>query len=216
MWLASPALPVGGYSYSEGLEAAVHAGLVFDEAGAGDWLLDQLWLSTVRSELPALHHALAAWRHHRTDEVADVNAWVLRTRESAELRAQTLQMGRSLIDWLRNGPQASDVRVQSVPGDHTCWPVAFALACALVNATGHQALTTYAFGWAENMVQAAIKAVPLGQAAAQRVLNRLVQALPEAVASALAVQPEQRQAFTPALAMLSAQHETQYSRLFRS
>jgi urease accessory protein len=216
MWLASPALPVGAFSYSEGFEAAVEAGLVRDEASAGDWLLDQLWLSTARSELPAVHHALKAWRQHKPGQAAEVNDWVLRTRESAELRAQTLQMGRSLIDWLRNAEHRNDPRVQELSRDQTCWPVAFGLACALVSATGTQALTASAFGWAENMVQAAIKAVPLGQAAAQRVLGRLVQDIPAVVSSALTVQTHQRQAFTPNLALLSAQHETQYSRLFRS
>jgi urease accessory protein len=196
MWLASPALPVGAFSYSEGFEAAVEAGLVRDEASAGDWLLDQLWLSTARSELPAVHHALKAWRQHKPGQAAEVNDWVLRTRESAELRAQTLQMGRSLIDWLRNAEHRNDPRVQELSRDQTCWPVAFGLACALVSATGTQALTASAFGWAENMVQAAIKAVPLGQAAAQRVLGRLVQDIPAVVSSALTVQTHQRQAFT--------------------
>ena len=77
-------------------------------------------------------------------------------------------------------------------------------------------LLAYAFGWAENMVQAAIKAVPLGQSAGQRILQILIDAIPDAIAHALALPDSQRQAFTPMLAILSAQHEHQYSRLFRS
>ena len=61
-----------------------------------------------------------------------------------------------------------------------------------------------------------MKAVPLGQAAAQRMLTRLAEAIPEAVELALALPDDERQAFTPMLAIVSAQHETQYSRLFRS
>jgi urease accessory protein len=80
----------------------------------------------------------------------------------------------------------------------------------------HDSLITFALGWAENMVQAAIKAVPLGQSAGQRLLDALAAGLPPAVDAAIALPPEQRQAFAPMLAILSAQHETQYSRLFRS
>ena len=77
-------------------------------------------------------------------------------------------------------------------------------------------LLAFGFGWAENMVQAAMRAVPLGQSAAQRMLARLIEALPGAVQQAAELPDDQRQAFTPMLAILSAQHETQYSRLFRS
>ena len=96
MQLASPALPVGGFSYSEGLEAAVEAGLAGHEAQAGDWLLDQLQLGLARADLPVLAQALPAWRQHDLARVQQLNEWVGLTRESAELRLQTQQMGRSL------------------------------------------------------------------------------------------------------------------------
>ncbi len=96
------------------------------------------------------------------------------------------------------------------------WPLAFALAAAQTGAAQRDVLLSFGFGWAENMVQAAMRAVPLGQSAAQRILARLIEALPAAVEAAAAIGDEQRQAFTPMLAILSAQHETQYSRLFRS
>jgi len=96
------------------------------------------------------------------------------------------------------------------------WPLAFALAALLAGATRREALLTYAFGWAENMVQAALKAVPLGQSAGQRILEALVTDIDAAVTAALALPDDDRQAFTPMLAILSARHETQYSRLFRS
>ncbi|HPR08146.1 MAG TPA: urease accessory UreF family protein, partial [Denitromonas sp.] len=96
------------------------------------------------------------------------------------------------------------------------YPVAFALACVLAGAPALEALMAYAFGWSENMVQAAIKAVPLGQSAGQRILARLAGEIPAAVAHALAVDDDGRQSFSPMLAILSARHEVQYSRLFRS
>jgi urease accessory protein len=254
MWLASPALPVGGFSYSEGLEAAIDTGRVQGEAAVGDWLLDQLHLSLARADLPACAQAFQAWQlPGDSPRLPDLNDWVLATRESAEFRLQTEQMGRSLVEWLRNGEHASDPRIArcAALAPAPTWPVAFALACALAcpatdaaqeNAGppqvflrprggpgrappgpwGHShdgaepALLALAFGWAENMAQAAMKSVPLGQAAAQRILTRLTQAIPEAVQQALALPEDERQAFTPGLAILSARHESQYSRLFRS
>jgi urease accessory protein len=223
MWLASPALPVGGYSYSEGLEAAIDDGLVHDEASAQRCLLDQLGLSLTRSELPLLAQAHQAWNEapelaRITERITALNDWVLHTRESAETRQQTLQMGRSLALWLRQQHGETDPRVALlhalVPAPS--WPVAFALAATMAQAPRDQSLLAFAFSWAENMVQAAVKAVPLGQSAGQRLLRALVQALPEAVAHALRTGDEGRRNFAPMLAIRSAQHETQYSRLFRS
>jgi len=218
MWLASPALPVGGFSYSEGLEAAVEAGHVRDESQAGDWLLQQLALSLARAELPVVARAHVAWTEGDDARVAALNAWVRTTRESAEFRLQTEQMGRSLGEWLRNGEQAADPRIARLAAlaPAPTWPLAFALAAVLAGAGRGDALLAFAFGWAENMVQAAMKAVPLGQAAAQRMLARLAAAIPAAVDGALQQPDDAAQAFAPALAILSAQHETQYSRLFRS
>ncbi len=214
MWLASPALPVGAFSYSEGLESAVDAGLVHDAAGAADWLVDQLWLQGARSDMPAVAHAMQAWREPQPCAVRDINQWVLQTRESGEQRAQALQMGRSLREWLRHDEHGDDARLAWI--SHLTWPVAFALAAVQASVREREALLAHAFGWAENMVQAAMKAVPLGQVAAQRVLARLSRDIPQAVDHALAVAPDERQAFTPMLALLGAAHEHQYSRIFRS
>ena len=127
-------------------------------------------------------------------------------------------MGRSLVEWLRNGEQAGDARVAvcAALAPAPTWPVAYALATVLAQAPAREALLALAFGWAENMAQAAMKAVPLGQAAAQRMLARLAQAIPAVVDEALDCGEDTRQAHAPMLAILSARHETQYSRLFRS
>ncbi len=221
MWLASPALPVGGFSYSEGLEAAVEAGVVTDEAGAAAWLADQLPLALGRADLPVVAAAHAAWRAGDAAHAAELNTWVRCTRETQELRAQAEQMGRSLGDWLRTlaadgaVPADTAARLAALPGAPT-WPVAFALAAEALGATGPEAVLAYGFGWAENQVQAALKAVPLGQSAGQRILHRLARALPAVAEAALALPPAEWQAFTPGLAIHSARHETQYSRLFRS
>ena len=218
MWLASPALPVGGFSYSEGLESAVERGRVVDEARTREWLSDQLHLVLARSDLAVASQALAAWNDGDAARIAALNDWVRLTRESAEARLQAEQMGRSLAEWLRNSADAGDERIASLAAlaPAPTWPVAFALAAALGGATVRDAMLAFAFGWAENMAQAAMKAVPLGQAAAQRILARLADDIPGAVDAAIALPDGERQAHAPMLAILSAQHESQYSRLFRS
>jgi urease accessory protein len=216
IWLASPALPVGGFSYSEGLEAAVERAGVATESIAADWLNDQLQLSLARSDLPVIAQAVAAWRADDIPRIRQLNDWVLQTRETSELRAQTEQMGRSLVEWLRNHDGVSAANVVACAELPPTYPVAFALAASQTDAGVRDCLLAYAFGWAENMVQAALKSVPLGQSAGQRILARLSREIPLAVEAAMALADHERQAFSPMLAILSSQHEIQYSRLFRS
>jgi len=190
---------------------------VRDELQAGDWLLDQLHLSLARADLPVLAQAVPAWQAHDLERIRSLNDWLLHTRESAELRQQTQQMGRSLAEWLKNrGTPDERIALLAALRPAPTWPLAFALAATLSGAPRRDMLLCFGFGWAENMVQAAMRSVPLGQSAAQRILARLIDALPGAVEHAAALGDDQRQAFTPMLAILSAQHETQYSRLFRS
>ncbi len=216
MWLASPALPIGGFSYSECLESAVDSGHVATESEASQWLLDQLDLSLARADLAVVVQAVPAWQHADHTRIAELNTWVLQTRESSELRQQAEQMGRSLLDWLRNHTTARPEQIECLGALQPTYPVAFALAASATQAPLRDCLLAYAFGWAENMVQAAIKSVPLGQSAGQRILSALTAAIPAAVDHALGLSDRDRQAFCPMLAILSAQHETQYSRLFRS
>lgn len=216
MWLASPALPIGGFSYSECLEAAVDTARAATESEASIWLVDQLHMTLARSELPAVAQAIAAWRADDQPRIAELNAWVLQTRESAELRAQTEQMGKSLLEWLKNHTTATPAQIALLAAQEPTYPIAFALAASATQAPVRECLLAFAFGWAENMMQAAIKAVPLGQSAGQRILSALTAEIPSAVDDALSVSDDTRQAFSPMLAILSSQHEVQYSRLFRS
>jgi len=216
MQLASPALPVGGFSYSEGMEAAVEHGLVTDEQSAQLWLIDQLHLVQARSELPVVAQAMKAWRTHDTTALQQLNDWVMQTRETFEMRLQTEQMGRSLLIWLRNHQAANEGDMQWCEQLPPTWPLVFALALDTQSVDTREGLLTCAFAWAENMVQAAIKSVPLGQLSGQRILAALSAAIPLAVEHALSVPDNQQQSFNPRLAILSARHETQYSRLFRS
>jgi urease accessory protein len=218
MWLASPALPVGGFSYSEALEAAVDDGRVTGEASAADWLANQMTLAPARTDLPVIAQAHAAWQRHDLGRVTALNDFVSRTRETRELRLQSEQMGRSLVEWLRNQADGDDARLAHLAAlaPSPTWPVAFALATARADASAAQALHAALFGWAENMVQAALKAVPLGQLAGQRILQALVAKMPALIERAIAMSDDDMQSFSPMLGIASARHETQYSRLFRS
>jgi urease accessory protein len=213
LWLASPTLPVGGFSYSEGMEAAIEAGTVRDEASTGTWLLNQLELVQARSELPIAAAAHAAVLAQDGAQLKQLNTWVLQTREAAEPLQQTQQMGRSLLIWLQgqlpDNPALPLIQALNPP----TWPVAMGCAAALRGAPLEVALHAIAFGWAENLVQAAVRCVPLGQTAGQRLLAQLVHAIPAAVAVAQSQTP---MAFAPMLGIYCARHETQYSRLFRS
>lgn len=216
IWLASPALPIGGFSYSEGLEAAIEQGLVHDADSSTAWIVDQLHLTQSRGDMAVMAQAIPAWQSGDAARLKSLNQWVMATRESAEMRLQTEQMGRSLLDWLRNLQQASEAQLTLCAQLPTTYPLSMALALSLAPAPLEQALQAYAFGWAENMTQAALKAVPLGQISGQKILARLAQEIPEAVRHAIALNDDERQAFCPMLAVMSARHETQYSRLFRS
>jgi urease accessory protein len=216
IWLASPALPIGGFSYSEGLEAAIDHGWVHDEHSAADWLIEQLHLTQSRGDMAVLGQMIAAWQGQDHARLEALSQWVHATRESAELRLQSEQMGRSMLEWLRN-QEALDANTIAMCNRWVpTYPLMFALALSRTGAPLEQCLQAYAFGWAENMVQAAIKSVPLGQNSGQRILTKIAQHIAPAVIHALQVTDDTRQAFSPMLAILSAKHETQYSRLFRS
>jgi len=216
IWLASPALPVGGFSYSEGLEAAIDHGLVHDEASCTQWLLDQLLLTQARGDMATMAQAIPAWHAMDKQRLHALNEWVLATRESSEMRLQTRQMGSSLLEWLRNLQHARPEALQCLASLPPTYPLAYALALSITQAPIDQSLQASAFGWAENMTQAALKAVPLGQSSGQRMLAALARSIPGAVQTALSLTDDTRQAFSPMLAILSSRHETQYSRLFRS
>ncbi|MDL5030313.1 urease accessory UreF family protein [Pelomonas sp. APW6] len=216
--LASPALPVGGFSYSEGLEAAVEAGEVRDEASARDWLLAQCRLGPCRAELPLTLQAWRAWARQDAGALQALNTHASLTRESAEFRLQGEQMAHSLLLWLRDAP-LRDPALPALLGDAVPQlPLVWGLALHDSGADERAGILAVAMAWTENQVQAAMKAVPLGQRAGQRLLQALCDALADTIDELLARAdaPTPPTVFTPMLAVLSARHEHQYSRLFRS
>ncbi len=193
--LASPTLPVGAYSYSQALEAAVEAGVVHDAASAESWIGDVLELSVGAMEAPLL------WRMLNGEECEEL---FLASRETAELRAETVQMGASLALLLK------DLGMGEAGG---AFPTVYALAATKWGIAPEEALVAYLWSWLENQVMAALKAVPLGQTDGQRMLLSLGSRLERIALDARSKEPSN---LAPGLALLSARHETQYSRLFRS
>lgn len=217
--LASPALPVGAYTYSQGLEWAVESGVVAREADAAAWIGDLLEWSVARFEAPLLASQLAAWACGADGEVARLNDDFLASRETAELRAETLQMGWSLVRLLTELDAFAALpgwRARLLALDTPCFPTAWSAAAAAWQVPADQALAAYLWAWAENQVMAALKAVPLGQSAGQRLLAMLGERIPALVGQALELPEARWSNYTPGLAIASSRHETQYTRLFRS
>jgi urease accessory protein len=217
--LASPALPVGAYTYSQSLEWAVEEGIVKDEAGVGAWVGDVLEWSIASFEAPLVGRLMAAWSVGESGEVTRLNADFLASRETAELRAETGQMGYSCARLLLDLPAFTAVpgwaaRLAAVEGP--AFPTAWSCAAAAWRIASEMALTGYLWAWLENQVMAAVKAVPLGQSAGQRLLSRLGSRIPALAEAALVLPEEAWSNYTPGLALASSRHETQYSRLFRS
>lgn len=208
--LASPSLPVGAYSYSQGLEAAVEAGIVTDAASAEAWIGDVLGLSVATMEAPLLLRLIEAWAANDLAAVSRWNEEFVASRETAELRAETLQMGYSLGNLLK------DLGVGDATMDESAYPTVYAFAIAHWHIEPHEALSAYLFSWIENQMLAALKCVPLGQTDGQRILLALADRIPAAADVAAAMADADLCNFAPGLALASARHETQYSRIFRS
>ena len=211
--LVSPALPVGAYAYSQGLEYAVHAGWVHDEVSTLEWVQGISCASVGTLDLPILLRLHRAWVRCDMGDVRHWNAQLIAARETAELRAQELHLGGALARVL--------VELQlSAAAEWIERPAAFATLFSLAAAHWHidarDAMSGYLWAWSENQVLSAVKLVPLGQSAGQRLLHRLTAEMPGIVEHAQALSDNAIGVGTLSQALASALHESQYSRLFRS
>ena len=218
--LASATLPVGAFSHSLGLEAAHAAGLVHDAETAERWIADMLRHAWATGEAPLWLAQHQAWEAPHAESLCATNDWLIAIRETAELRLENEQTGRSLAQWLLALPDAQLLTPSQRDALAALQPAAFAsvhaLAARLFGLGPGDGL--HALGWSlvENLSMAALKLVPLGQTAAQTLLRRVARQLPACIDIALATPAAEARNVTPMLAILSAQHESQYSRLFRS
>lgn len=206
---ASPALPIGGYSYSQGLEAALEAGIVHDAGSARVWIARCLLDVVAQWDAPLLWRLLKAFE---AGDSASVDLWserFLASRDTAEFRAETVQMGYSLARLL------AELGIASVQGE-VGLPTAFACAVDALGIPHEEALLAMLFSWAENQVLVCVKSVPLGQVAGQRMLLSLRPDIEQAARHAQTLTDDGMSNWSPGLSILSMRHEVQHGRLYRS
>lgn len=212
--LVSPALPIGAYNFSQGLEYAVHMNWVHDATSAHQWI-DGIARNAVGTlDLPLLLRMYDAWTHDDIDTAQRWSMYLVAARETAELRAEERHLGRALAKVLVSLEIAA--AAEWTRHDDASYAGMFALAAARWQIAREDAAQAYLWAWCENQVLAAVKSLPLGQSAGQQMLNELLKIIPEITAVAQTCSDEDIGISTPLHGMASAWHETQYTRLFRS
>ncbi len=213
LWqLISPALPVGAYAYSQGLETAIEEGWVSDEQTVSDWIGGVMVHSLIRLDVPILTRFYQAWQQDDSAAVIYWNQLILAMRESAELRQEDLQLGHALSRLLND----LGLTQETLSRQSCSYLSQFSLAAVRWQIPVPEAASGYLWSWCENQVAAAIKLMPLGQTAGQRILGCLIELIDTQVTQGLELNDDEIGSVLPGLAMASAWHETQYSRLFRS
>ena len=212
--LASPALPIGAFNFSQGLEYANEAGRVGNEQQAREWILGNAQHGLAGLDLPLLLRLHGAWLEGDEARARALSQELLASRESAELRAEDLHLGQSLARVLvEYGIEAARPWQRFEGATHAAL---FALAAVNSRAGARDCALAYAWAWAENQATAAVKLLPLGQSAGQRLLESIRLQIPALVEAAAAMADEDIGGATPGALLASCWHETQYTRLFRS
>ncbi len=221
--LVSPALPVGAFSYSEGLEVLVQAGLLGDAVALQAWLEAELRCGSLTLEVAALaglRQGLARWRQAGSQAaqaaVADLDGWLLALREAPELRAQQRQMGASLLQLLADlGWPLPEPEPGAAPPS-LAWPAAFAWAGLCLDLGSPELEEAYLYGWIANQISAAVRLVPLGSTEGQRLQLQLAPLIAERAAALAAADPHQLWSGGVGAGLAQLRHAELYSRLFRS
>jgi len=215
--LASPQLPIGGYSYSQGLEMAVEQSTVHDSASAARWIGDQLLLNLARFEAPLLLVHCTAAAQNDWAALLQLSEAHRASRETRELHLESRQMGYSLQQLLNGLPEMDQPArdfLQRVGEPHLA--LGWALAARAWQIGPQDALAAWLWSWLENQLAVLMKTLPLGQQAAQRLTSELLPLLQNAQQHATALNPDHIGSAPFGLALASMNHERQYSRLFRS
>ncbi|MFJ3412678.1 urease accessory protein UreF [Pseudomonas protegens] len=215
--LASPQLPIGGYSYSQGLEMAVEQQRVHDQASARRWISDQLLLNLARFEAPLLLAHCQAVADQDWARLQQLSEEHRASRETRELYQESRQMGYSLKQLLEGLPELdSDARELLTHQDEPHLALGWALAARAWGISPADALAAWLWSWLENQLAVLMKTLPLGQQAAQRLTSELLPLLQQAQHHAANLDPNHHGSAAFGLSLASMAHERQYSRLFRS
>ncbi len=213
--LASPALPVGAYSYSEGLEALVDNGVINNQDNLWYWIEQELRYGAIRLEVAIMLRSHQNFCEGDTEALKAWNVWLSAARETEELRQQSWQMGHSLLKLLVDlQPQLQSVA--SAVGSPCNYAVVFGIAAAHWQIDSHAAIVGYLHSWAANLISAGVKLIPLGQTAGQQLLLGLRDLLIEVTEEILTLEDDDLSSCGWGLALASMAHQTQYTRLFRS
>lgn len=213
--LSSPALPVGAYSYSEGLETLVQREQIQDDRSLEHWLVQELQHGAIHVEAALLLRVYDAALELDVGQLSYWNQWLSAFRETEELREQSWQMGRSLVRLCRDlHPEAAALLAEC--GEPCNFVVAFAVAAAGWHIDRRSALLGYLHSWVSNLVNAGVRLVPLGQTQGQQLLLRLYPVLEQAANAVETLSDDELQSCSWGWTIASMAHETLYSRLFRS
>ena len=213
--LASPALPVGAYGYSEGLEMLVENGTIINIDNLKHWLKSELIYGSIRLDAAIMVRGFHAAKSDDRSALKRWNLWLSAARDTEELRAASWQMGRSLMQLLGK-LEPEILSVVNAVGYPSNYAIAFAIACAHWDINIQAALLAYLHSWANNLITAGIKLIPLGQTAGQELLLGLQPLLTTTVGEILTMEDDDLGCCNWGLSLASMQHETQYTRLFRS
>ncbi|MDO9163921.1 MAG: urease accessory protein UreF [Methylococcaceae bacterium] len=212
--LVSPGLPIGMYSYSQGMESAVNDGWIVTVDDAENWLNGLLSEGLARVDAPILARLYDAWSDNDAEAVKHWSQHLIACRETGELRSEDRQTGQALARLL-DKLEISEAQAWLRRPDATLATL-FSLAAVRWQISKTDAIAGYLWGWLENQVLCAVKLVPLGQVAGQQLLKKLAGKLPVLVQQALALSDDEIGGSVFGLALASSRHEMQYSRLFRS
>jgi urease accessory protein len=211
--LVNSALPVGAYSYSEGLETLIDNGVISSDIQLQQWLVAELRYGAIRLEAAVIVRVYAAIQNQDFTALSDWNLWLSALRETEELRNSSLQMGRSLMQLLVRLQPDMQFIFNHIHG--ACnYAVAFGIALASTEINLQAGLLGYLHSWASNLIIAGV--IPLGQTAGQKLLFALQPFFSSTLKEIIKLEDDDLSCCSWGLSLASMQHEVLYTRLFRS
>ncbi|MGF1525033.1 MAG: urease accessory protein UreF [Leptolyngbyaceae cyanobacterium] len=215
--LSSPALPVGAYSYSEGIETLATQGTVVSGSDLLHWLMQELAWGAIRVETAIMGWGYEAAVQKDFATIARWNEWLSAFRETEELRSQSWQMGRSLLRLFSDlEPALVGQLPETMQQGNWNYAIVYGIVAQAWQVPLNPAGLAYLQSWAANLISASVRAVPLGQTEGQRLMRQLAVPLQQAHSEIQAMTESDLTACSWGVSLASMQHETQYSRLFRS
>ena len=210
--------PLGAYSYSEGIETLVEKQIIDNSSSLEKWLINELKYGSIRVETAILIRAYYSFLAQNSTELLYWNNWLTASRETLELRQQNWQMGKSLLRLIKSLESENQFLLDTISciSDNCNYAIAFGITTACWQISLQNSVLGYFQNWVSNLVTVGVKLIPLGQTEGQKILLKINQIIPEVSAGILQIKDEDLASCSWGLSLASMQHETLYSRLFRS